>query len=378
MKYNYIITITSGLGNQMCQYALFCYLKFLNQKVKVYCWDKHLNEHNGLELTNIFTNTELYLENSKIISYYIDFIVFCNAVRAKINNRFINKCFNFLGKIFPKVSVIPQWDNYLFVNDIRGDLINDIFIFPEITDEKNTKLKHSIYTTSSISIHIRRTDYIENPRWRCSHGDICNIDYYKHAINYINSHIENPQFIVFSDDIKWSKDNLLLNNAIFVDWNKGKENFRDMQLMSLCKHNIIANSSFSWWGAVLNQNNDKIVISPSKWLNTVEQRNAKKFNFPDWVIIDNNYPNVSLIIEDVINNKILKNILQQTYEDFEILIQKNYNKDQTDKRIKELSNNKPLGNHKFIIDNEELKLFKNRHYLFCKLIQYFKILNNFE
>ena len=76
---------------------------------------------------------------------------------------------------------------------------------------------------------------------------------------------------MFSDDINWCKNHLSQlwegKKVVYVDWNKGKESFRDMQLMSLCKHNIIANSSFSWWGAWLNQNEKKIVIAPEKWMN---------------------------------------------------------------------------------------------------------------
>ena len=93
------------------------------------------------------------------------------------------------------------------------------------------------------------------------------IEYYEKAINYVKNKIEGPVFFIFSNDIDWCKENFSFEEAYFVDWNIGEKSFRDMQLMSSCKHNIIANSSFSWWGAWLNNNLDKIIIAPSKWLN---------------------------------------------------------------------------------------------------------------
>lgn len=82
--------------------------------------------------------------------------------------------------------------------------------------------------------------------------------------------MKNPEFFVFSDDPEWCKTNLKIENAKYITWNSGSEAYRDMQLMSLCKHNIIANSSFSWWAAYLNDNLKKIVISPSKWKNNMD------------------------------------------------------------------------------------------------------------
>jgi hypothetical protein len=267
---------------------------------------------------------------------------------------------------------MPNWHTYLFPNEIK-DILNKLFIFPDFNDNKNKNLQQIITSTNSVSIHLRRLDYMTDPKWRCSHGDICDIDYYVNAVTYIKQHVPNSQFVVFSDTSEWVKSNLPIENAIYVDWNKGKYSFRDMQLMSLCKHNIIANSSFSWWGAWLNQNPNKIVIAPIKWLNRHDNTYSLKFIFPEWITIDNNHPNLSLIIKEKYSKQKIKRILKQTYTDFEILATVTEFKI-NDPRIKSISTNKPIGVHVFSITKDELKLFKNRKYLRMKLYDYLKSL----
>jgi hypothetical protein len=118
-------------------------------------------------------------------------------------------------------------------------------------------------TKNAVSIHIRRGDYVLNTSTNKHHG-VCNLDYYEAAVEYIREKIESLTFFIFSDDIAWVKENLKLDNAVFVSSPEIKD-YEELILMSKCKHNIIANSSFSWWGAWLNQNPDKIVIAPRQW-----------------------------------------------------------------------------------------------------------------
>lgn len=95
---------------------------------------------------------------------------------------------------------------------------------------------------------------------------MCSLDYYRAAIQYIAERVMQPNFFIFSDDIAWVRKNLNFNYPCsYVDINHGLESYNDMRLMSLCKHNIIANSTFSWWGAWLNSNSEKIVIAPKQW-----------------------------------------------------------------------------------------------------------------
>jgi hypothetical protein len=104
-------------------------------------------------------------------------------------------------------------------------------------------------------------------------GGICTSEYYQKAIKLISESINNPVFFIFSDDINRVKEKLPLNNAIYTDWNLGNDSWQDMFLMSRCYHNIIANSSFSWWAAWLNINRNKIVIAPERWFQDMETPN---------------------------------------------------------------------------------------------------------
>lgn len=125
----------------------------------------------------------------------------------------------------------------------------------------------TIAAENSVSLHIRRGDYVSNPEANAFHGT-CDLNYYHRAVSILNETIENAVFFIFSDDIAWAKENLKIDNrTYYIDFNDAASNFEDIKLMSACQHNIIANSSFSWWGAWLNDNNTKTVIAPKKWFN---------------------------------------------------------------------------------------------------------------
>ena len=127
-------------------------------------------------------------------------------------------------------------------------------------------------------MHIRRGDYVSNSKSNSIHGT-CSLEYYREAVKIINEKYKNSIFFVFSDDISWKKENLLIQNAVYID-NKTIPH-EDIYLMSLCKYNITANSSFSWWGAWLNQNKNKVVIAPKKWFLKKENEIASK----NWITI---------------------------------------------------------------------------------------------
>ena len=131
----------------------------------------------------------------------------------------------------------------------------------------------------SVGIHVRRGDYLNIPLY----SGICDLPYYTRAIEYIKSKSKNPKFYIFSNDMEWCKINLPVENAVFVEANTGINSIFDMILLSSCKYNIIANSSFSWWGAWLNKNK-KAVIAPTKWYNN-KKRDAAVELSADWIRI---------------------------------------------------------------------------------------------
>lgn len=174
------------------------------------------------------------------------------------------------------------WCNERYFSDIK-DEIRKVFSFKRHLNEYNQNVKNIIENSNSVSIHVRRGNYLLFDEYK----NICERPYYANAIKYIKNHVENPHFFVFSNDMQWCKDNLgdLLDNYTFVDNNDPQNNYVDMQLMACCKHSIIAHSTFSWWGAWLNQNLNKIVIAPSTWNNNY--KDTGKPQLDDWVLIGN-------------------------------------------------------------------------------------------
>ena len=117
--------------------------------------------------------------------------------------------------------------------------------------------------TNSVAIHVRRGDYLSNAKALAKHG-MCSLGYYQNAIAKIQETISDPTYFVFSDDPQWVRDNLNIGSAEFVS-DCGFAPEIDLVLISKCQHQIIANSSFSWWGAYLNANPNKMVVVPTPW-----------------------------------------------------------------------------------------------------------------
>ncbi|MBW4890082.1 alpha-1,2-fucosyltransferase [Mucilaginibacter sp. HMF5004] len=160
------------------------------------------------------------------------------------------------------------WQSEKYFLDI-ADTIRRDFSFKNRPSAANSAWLEKIKACNAVSIHIRRGDYVSVAHTNQLHGT-CNLDYYQQAINAISGKVENPVFFCFSDDIEWTKANLKTGaETHYVDCNTTPDSgYQDMRLMSNCKHHIIANSSFSWWGAWLNPDADKVVIAPKKWLNS--------------------------------------------------------------------------------------------------------------
>lgn len=158
-----------------------------------------------------------------------------------------------------------QNENYFKVN--KNILLTEFTPKRRLT-EHNKELLKLISSCDAVSVHVRRGDYITEELTNKFHG-VCSLDYYHNAFEIIKKRVVDPYFFVFSDDPQWVRDNLKIPYpSTFVDINHGRECYCDIVLMSHCTHHIIANSTFSWWGAWLSQNLCDIVIAPSKWLLT--------------------------------------------------------------------------------------------------------------
>jgi hypothetical protein len=156
------------------------------------------------------------------------------------------------------------WQSEKYFADAAQQIRAD-FTFRLPLEGGNAELAGQMSHAASVSLHVRRGDYASNPKTSATHG-LCSLEYYRAAIRHVAERVPQPRFFVFSDDIAWVQANLNIEfPCVHVQHNRGAESYNDMRLMSLCRHHIIANSSFSWWGAWLNQGTDKIVVAPQQW-----------------------------------------------------------------------------------------------------------------
>lgn len=267
------LILSGGLGNQMFEYAagralsmrydtdLFVDLYLLQKKTKATIRSYELSVFNieapiSQSILNKIAVKVFGAIRSKTIGHlFLDkFSIFRDEKAQNYDKRF-----ELLSK---NTTLFGYFQNENYFKGISEQLKVD-FTFRSPLSGENDKIRYKIEQMTSVSIHIRRGDYINNN----SNLPVLDLSYYKRAIEYITSQIDNPYFFIFSDGIEWVKTNLDLSklNHEFIDWNTNEDSYRDMHLMSLCKHNIIANSSFSWWAAWLNNNPSKLVVAPQKW-----------------------------------------------------------------------------------------------------------------
>ena len=285
MKY---ISLTGGLGNQMFIYAFCEELRARGERSSLFVQHRANSKkygHQGYELEKIFNINpydgfisalgvsflSLYSQMLRFFSvkYRADLyrIVGIHVVRVPENFIYYPEVFSFRNKheLFR-----GTWQSERFFEHAK-ETVRTAFVFnTELISSETSNIAREMNTETSVSIHIRRGDYL-SPQYKDGFGGICTMDYYEKAIKMICVKNTNSHFYVFTDDKNWVKENFNLEDATYVDHNTGNNSWQDMYLMSQCKHNIIANSSFSWWGAWLNSNPDKFVIAPSKWWNQFEK-----------------------------------------------------------------------------------------------------------
>lgn len=175
------------------------------------------------------------------------------------------------------------WQNPKYFEGERKLLMQDLEVKTPM-DQANENTARSIMNSNSVSVHIRRGDYVAIPHVARFHG-VCPPDYYERAFQAVGSKVRDPNFFIFSDDSDWARANLKIPpHATWVSHNPTSQGWEDLRLMKLCQHHIIANSTFSWWGAWLCENPGKIVIAPQEWFRDPEA-NAQTRDLipPNWI-----------------------------------------------------------------------------------------------
>ncbi|WP_369753181.1 alpha-1,2-fucosyltransferase [Flavobacterium sp. WC2409] len=275
-----LIKLQGGLGNQMFQYSFASILaKKNNTSVFIDAsfferTEKRLGfTPRKFELV-IFNNEYTVASNADILSFH--YLSKINKVKKKLGfcypKIYVESTFGFQTdalSIQSPVYLQGYFQSYKYLVGYEG-FIRQLFSFPvDKLDDINNGLLIKIKNSNSISVHIRRGDYVNDEKTAQYHGS-CSLDYYLEAIKLFPSKNMDLTLVFFSDDSDWVKEqfNDLPYSKIVVDHNKDENSWKDMLLMSFCKHNIIANSSFSWWAAWLNTNPDKTVIAPKNWFRT--------------------------------------------------------------------------------------------------------------
>jgi len=272
-----ISRIIGGLGNQMFQYAAGRALASKHNVTLMLDVSgfKGYDLHQGFELQRVFScPVEFAAETDvrSILGWQASPAVRRILMRPKFaalrRKGFISEphlhYWEGISRAPKDAYLMGYWQSEKYFSEIAATIRAD-FTFRPPLDARNEAMAAEMSGVNSVSLHIRRGDYVTNPRALATHG-LCSLEYYRGAINYIADRVEAPNFFVFSDDIPWAREHLPMNFPCqFIGHNQGAQSFIDMQLMSLCKHHIIANSSFSWWGAWLNPGARKIVVAPQAW-----------------------------------------------------------------------------------------------------------------
>lgn len=160
--------------------------------------------------------------------------------------------------------LIGYWQSEKYFSDVEQSIRQEFTFIPCLSG-KNLELAQLIGNTCSVSVHVRRGDYVSNPVTADFHG-VCGVDFYQRCFRQLTAMVPSPHLFLFSDDPDWVRKHLKTElETTYVDHNGVNKGFEDMRLMSLCRHHIIANSSFSWWGAWLNPRPDKLVFAPRSW-----------------------------------------------------------------------------------------------------------------
>lgn len=288
-----IAKITGGLGNQMFQYAAareIAIRENIRLKLDISAF-KSYGLHQGFELMKVFNCVADIVSDDEIrkllgwqASTFVRNLLSRRQMKMFRSHKLVVEPFlsywQGISAVRDDCYLSGYWQSERYFSQSSFHIRSD-FTFRQPLKEKNMEVSALISQVDAVSLHVRRGDYVNNSQTAAIHG-VCSLDYYKEAINYIDQYVNKPHFFVFSDDLNWVKENIKIKFPCeYINNNQGKESFNDMRLMSLCCHNIIANSSFSWWGAWLNPKMDKLVIAPKRWFS--REMDAQDLTPKTWV-----------------------------------------------------------------------------------------------
>lgn len=305
----FIVKFHGGLGNQLFQLSL--YKKLLKDYgiENVFGYRQNFNElivnHNYLNILKFF------IKKSKR-EYYKTRKGQTEILQGQTNINFIeSNQINFDKVIIIedsklKSDIFRKSKDYFFDGYWQNQFPDENTIIAKKThhflqsyfekNKKTSKISHKISTLNSVSIHIRRGDYVSNLTSKNIYNT-CGLDYFWRAIDVIRNKIQNPHFFVFSDDLSYAIDNFRAHDIEIVSLQTKNKTYSDLLLMSTCRHNVISNSTYSWWAAKMNNNPDKIILMPKWWQ---KEKLSKDLNLVEkgWIEIDNNSEN-SLLQENI-------------------------------------------------------------------------------
>ncbi|MCD8318022.1 MAG: alpha-1,2-fucosyltransferase [Paraprevotella sp.] len=276
-----LIKMTGGLGNQMFIYAMYLKMKTEFPNVRIDLSDMvHYHVHQGYEMNRVFDLPRTEFCINRTLKKVMEFLFFKTILERKQSGSLLPYTKRY---VWPWIYFKGFYQSERYFAEVADD-VRKTFVFDvrkagartiRVMDEMRAD-------PAAVSLHVRRGDYVSEKHWK-SLGCICQRAYYLNAMSALEKRVSHPHYYVFSEDLDWVKDNLPLADADFVDWNRGEDSWQDMMLMSHCRHHIICNSTFSWWGAWLNPSPDKIVVAPAKW---ARDRDSRTIAPEDWILIE--------------------------------------------------------------------------------------------
>lgn len=266
-----IVNMACGLANRMFQYAYYLYLLEEGYDAYVDYFTTATLSHEDVAWLKIFpkaTFREASIDDIRRMGGG-------HSLLAKLRRKFLPFTTNVIETKGAFDITLPPKDKDVYmlgafqsakVVTSVDTAIRELFIFPEFESKKNKELQNILHRENSVGIHIRKGKDYQQRIW---YKNTCDVDYYKKSVELMGLMVERPHYYVFTDNSEWVKNNMSWLDYDLVEGNPGSGwgSHCDMQLMSLCKHNIISNSTYSWWSAYLNGNPDKKIICPKQWFN---------------------------------------------------------------------------------------------------------------